>query len=210
MAKRKGKKKSQTVSVNFEGVESSGRIASGSQVGEVLECELKDGPTAQYLNFKIQGKGGVLYHTCSLAPQSLWNLRTMMEAMGLEVEESVMDIDPSDFVGLTFGMEVDHETYNGKKKGVIVDLFPEDDVEESDDEEEEEDPEGEEEEDEEEDEPPKKKSKGKIKKGSKVTFEEDDEEVEGKVIEIDEDEGYAVVKVGKEEWEIELEELELA
>lgn len=220
---RRSRKKTSTVSVDFEGVESSGKIQEGRQIATVEEVELKDSESGfQYLNWKLKGEKGLVWHTTSLQPQALWNLRNVLEALGLEVEGSVMELDPADFAGMELGIEVEHETYQGKKRGIIVDVFPTSDLEDEDNEEEpedeeevdEEDAEEDEDSDEEEEEKPKRrsrKSKRKanvIKKGSTVTFEDEGEEITGKILSVNKKEGFAVVEVEDEEWEVELSDLE--
>jgi len=175
----------------------------------------------------------------SLVPAALFKLRNLLEAMGLEVSQSVMDLDLDELDGMEFGASVTMEVYNGDKRPVITDTFPVDelgdsedddedeepeDEEETEEEEPEEDPEDEDEEDEEEpeeeEEPepaPKKKGKkkaapakkkGKIKKGSTVTFEDDGETIEGVVVKVSGDD--VEVEVDDEIWELELSDLTLA
>lgn len=131
----RSKKKANVIKVDFTGVETSGNIKEGRQLLTVAECELKtsDSSGNDYLNFKLKGNGGNMYHTCSLMPQALFNLRGILEAMGQEVPEGPLEIDTDELIGESFGGEVEHETYQGKKKGVLVDVFP---AEELDDDEE--------------------------------------------------------------------------
>lgn len=130
MAPRKGKKKTSVISVDFTGVESSGNCKEGRQIGTVLEVESRtsDSSGNDYLNWKIKGQGGNVFHTTSLQPQALWNLRSTLEACGQEVPEGPLDIDLTELVDLTMGMEIEHEVYQGKKRAVIIDLFPEEEL----------------------------------------------------------------------------------
>lgn len=138
MAPRKGKKKASVISVDFTGVESSGNCKEGRQIGTVLEVESRtsDSSGNDYLNWKIKGQGGNVFHTTSLQPQALWNLRSTLEACGQEVPEGPLDIDLTELVDLTMGMEIEHEVYQGKKRAVIIDLFPEEELDGEEDEEE--------------------------------------------------------------------------
>ena len=253
---RRGKKKSTTVSVDFTGVEASGSVAEGRQKAEVAEVELKESESGnQYLNWRFKCKGGSVWHTTSLLPQSLWNLRNLLEAMGQEVAEEEVDLDLSEYTGESLGVEIEHETFEGKKKGVIVDMFPLDQLDGSDEDddpdEEEPDDEGEEEltyeevqdsnaaqlediveeyelgkvpartkkslpkyrdwvcsqlelEPSDEDDPD---EDVELKKGMDVTFEDDGEDVSGTILKLNKKEGFAVVDVDGDEWEIELEDL---
>ena len=143
----RSKKKASTIKVDFTGVESSGQVQEGRQILTVKEVELKTSENSgnDYLNWKFSAKGGTVYHSTSLQPQTLWNLRNVLEAMGMEVPESSLDIDLTEFPDMQLGAEIEHEKYQGKKKPVIVDVFPVEELEES--EEEDEESEGEESED---------------------------------------------------------------
>lgn len=272
MARTRAKSKKAVLKVDFTGVESSGKVEEGRQVAEVVECEVKtsDSSGCDYINWKLKAKGGTIYHTTSLQPQALWNLRNVLEALGLEVPEDTLELDLSEYPGMELGVEVEHETHQGKKKPVLVDVFP---LEELDEEtaEEEEEPEGEEEagdeltledlqgmdkdellelaeeegvkvpvkvkrneaklrellaeklgleeeEQEEEEEPeekPARKSRRKtgtktLKAGAKVTFEDDGEDIEGKVVSVNTKEGFAVIDVDGDEWEVELDDIQVS
>lgn len=126
-----------SVKVDFTGVEANGKVPEGRHlltvdgVPEVKKSESGN----DYINVKFKAGSGSLWHTCSLQPQALFNLRNTMESLGLEVEESTMDIDLTEWDGLTCGGEVEHESYGGKKRARIVDLFPEAELEEQEEEE---------------------------------------------------------------------------
>lgn len=263
-----------TLKVDFTGVESSGKVAEGRQRAEVIECEVKTSENTgnDYINWKLKAKGGNIYHTTSLQPQSLWNLRNTLEAMGLEVPEAAIDLDLSEYPGMELGIEVENETYQGKKRPRIIDVFPVDELdgeeggskgEEGSEEEasgsdddltyddimemdkdelleiaEEEgikvlakhkrkvetlrehiaselglEPE-EEEEPEEEPEKPIRKSRRKtgskeLTKGAEVEFEDDGEDIGGTVISVNQKEGFAVIDVDGEEWEVELDDIKV-
>lgn len=267
-------RKSNAIKVDFTGVESSGKLEAGRQVltvDGVPEMKTSENSGNDYINWKLKGEGGTVYHTTSLQPQALWNLRNLLEAMGQEVPDGALDLDLDDYDGMELGAEIDHETYQGKKKPVVVDLFPLDELDGEGEEEEEPEEESEEEseltledleemskeellelaeeeeikvpvkvkrseaklrelladklglEAEEEEEPeeeeeepakPARKSRRKtgtkeIKKGSRVTFEDDGEELDGKVKSVNKSEGFAVIDVDGEEWEVELEDIQV-
>lgn len=278
----RSKPKSTSIKVDFTGVESSGKVEEGRQlltVDGTPEIKTSEGSGNDYINWKFKAVGGSVYHTTSLQPQALWNLRNVLEALGLEVAEAAMDLDLSEMDGLTCGGEIEHEIYQGKKRPRIVDLFPEEELDGEEAEEEEkpkgkapakgkkepepepesEDPSYEEvmemdkeelvelageyditltvkqkrnvdtlrqvlvealeleAEEEEEPEPaPKATSRRKagtskeLAKGSKVTFVDDGEDIEGTVKSINTKEKFAVVDVDGEEWEVELSDLTVA
>lgn len=84
--------------------------------------------------------GSKLYHNTSLQPQALFNLRATLEALDFEVPDGDMEIDLRSLVGLTMGVEVDLEEYQGKQRSRVVEVFSlsEMDEEEADEEDDEE------------------------------------------------------------------------
>lgn len=128
-----------SIKVDFTGVEANGKVAEGRHLLTVDGVpEIKKSESGNdYVNVKFKAPGGVLWHTCSLQPQALFNLRNTMESLGMEVAEELMDIDLTEWDGLTCGGEVEHESYGGKKRARIVDLFPEAELEDQEEEEEE-------------------------------------------------------------------------
>jgi hypothetical protein len=207
-AKKKG------ISVDFTGVESGGRhVPEGDYLLEVAEVETKQGKESgeDYLSFTFEivegdAKGTKVYHNCSLQPQALFNLRGLLEALGVDIpEKGAMDLDPEELVGMKCGASLQTETYEGKKKSRPVEFFPESELV---------DDEAAGKKDKKDEEPAGKTKKKTVKKptfevGDKVKFTDDEnEEQSGKVTKIEDD--TATVKVGKDEWEISLDELEAA
>lgn len=124
MAKR-NKRKSNSVSVDFTGVESNGRAKPGRGLATVKACTLEESSNGSYLSWQITpNDGGLVYHNTSLQPQSLWALRNFLEAMGLEVPEAEMELDLDEYIGLELGVEIEMESYQGKKRPRIIDVFP--------------------------------------------------------------------------------------
>lgn len=217
LATRRSGGKKKGISVDFTDVESSGgHVPEGDYLLEVAEVEEKEGASSKepYLAFIFEisegeFKGRKIYHNCSLQPQALFNLRNVLEALGNEVPKGVMDLDPEELVGQTCGASLITETYEGKKKSRVAEFFSADELESdapatkkgASKKEEEEAPSS---------------SKKKVAKkkptfseGDKVKFTDDDgEEQVGKITAIDDDK--ATVKVGRDEWEIDLDELEAA
>lgn len=172
---KKGKKKG--VSVDFTGVESGGRsIEDGWAHAEILEAELTESSNDnEMFKVKVQLTRGkekaIAYDNLVLTPNSLWKIKGLLEAAGVEVPEGEMDIAEEDLVGLEFEAEVVNENYEGKDRPKLINFrsaSDEDDEADEDDEEEDED------EDEEEEEAPKSKKKASKKKAK----DEDDEEEE--------------------------------
>ena len=141
MAKKR--RSSKAVKVDLSGVESSQKaIPEGEYVVSVNDASIESSSKGNdYIKFEfevIEGshKGAKLYHNCSLLPQSLFNLKNVLEALGFEIPTKAFDLDLSDLLGLECEVEVGHETYEGKKKARILEFInPEDsEVEEDDDE----------------------------------------------------------------------------
>lgn len=239
----RGNKKAAGIKVDFSDTESQGVIDEGDVGLEVVEVEQKtsDNSGGDYLalEFKIisglddQFNGRKVYHNCSLQPQALFNLRGVLEALGFEVPQGVMDLDPADMIGETCGASLAHEVYQGKTKARPVEFFPIEELETRGEQEEApaktstkvvkkaagkpaaEDP------------PPaagpKKKTKAappppaedELEVGDAVKFtDEEGNEQEGEITEIDGDEYTVTVTTGKgkakktEEWSLELSDLE--
>lgn len=229
-------KKSTSLKVDFSGVESGGfDIPDGIYALTVSSVTQKKGAeTGQpYLSFEYKVaegkyKGRKVWDNVSLQPQALWKLRNLLECMGMEVEDGEFEIELEDLEQQGVGAEIANEKYQGKDKPRIVGYLSPDAMDDSEEEEEEEKPaskpkntkvekEPEPEEDggeEEEEEKPtttrKKKTtteEPELKVGSKVTFEDDGEMYEGKILSVEEE--TVTVKVGKDEWELGKDEVTL-
>lgn len=195
MAKRRAAKSS-TLTVDFSNTES--KLKPGEYLAAVEEVSVETSPSnTEYLKWKFKlDEGGIAYYNTSLQPQALWNLRNLLEALGVTVPNSALDVDLEDLLGRELMVLIDMEEYEGKKRPKMTDFWPvedgasskkteEDDVEDEEDEEEEaprnkksskksrvvEDDEEEEEEEDEEEAP-------RNKKSSKKVVEEDDEDDE--------------------------------
>lgn len=186
------KKKSKKLKVSFKDVETRKKVPDGQYHAKVEEVSVEDGNEHQYLKWTFEVmdpeyKSAKLYTNTSLAPQALWNLRSLLDALGVETPDDEFELDLPSYVGLEVNLTVENETYEGKQRPKVTDYSPldetaeaEDDEEKSDDEDEEasddddeeeesedeesDDDEEAEEDDEEEAPPPKKDGKKKAKK----------------------------------------------
>lgn len=180
MAKKKSKKKGNSVSVNFEGVKAFKAVPEGSYVLKITGAEKgessNDNETINW-DFEVakgEHKGAKLWYTTVLTEKSLWKLRELLEAAGQEVPDDEMDIDLDDLIGCELGAIVFHEEYEGKNRAKIGDFIAADEVDAED-------------EDEDDDKKSKKKGKKSKKKDEDDEEEESDEEVPD-VDSMDEDE----------------------
>lgn len=122
-------RRSSGLRVDFTGVEGRITVPEGDYEVKVKEITKETGEKADYLKwiFTITGpkhEGASLYHNTSLAPQALWNLRNLLETLGVEVPNGPLDLDLPELIDLTCGVVVIHETYEGQKKARIGDFFP--------------------------------------------------------------------------------------
>src|SRR5690349_16462675 len=125
-----------SIKVDFTGVETGGfEIPDGPYVLAVTSVTQKKGAeTGQpYLawEYKIHEgpyKGRKVWDNTSLQPQALWKLRSVMESMGMDIEDGEFELDLGDFESMTVGAEIANEKYQGKDKPLIVGYMPEEAV----------------------------------------------------------------------------------
>ena len=108
MAKSSRKGRNDSVNVDLSGVESSRKTipegtytltvnaanqknSSNNNPMIVFEFEVADGPY----------KGVPLYENCSLQPQALFKLKSVLEALGFEIPNKAFDLNLRDLIGLT-------------------------------------------------------------------------------------------------------------
>jgi len=135
--KRSGK----IISVDFTGVETKQIIPDGDYAVKVKEVTEETGDKGKYLNWVLdittgEFKGKRVYYITSLTKQSLWNLRAVLEAMGLDVPKSKMNLDIKSYAGLEMGVSVETEKYKGRMKNVVVDTYNLEDSDEGEEEDE--------------------------------------------------------------------------
>lgn len=75
------------------------------------------------------------YH-CGSDEDQAWKIRKLFIACGSAVPKKRVMVDPNKLLNKTFGAALDDDEYEGKMKSVIVDTFPEDEVEQEEPEEE--------------------------------------------------------------------------
>jgi len=206
MAKRrKVGKKSGSLVVDFSKIDRSSRrvwVPDGEYLVEVESVKEEIGQESgkPYLIWTLkivepkEYAGKRLRHTTSLQEHALWNLASTLEALGWEVPEGELNLAPlSQFKGLRMGVATETDTYQGKKRSEIADVFPEDELyelddEEDEDDEEEEEPEDDEEEDDEEEEEDEEEDEDEDDEDDEDDEEEDEEDDEEEDEEDEEDE----------------------
>jgi len=134
--KRKGKKKGRVVSVDFS--QAGTRIKEeGDYYLKPVAIELEEGDKAQYLAWeydvsksKKMKNAGTLYNNTSLSLKSLGFLADILEAHGIDIPDEAADLDLDDIIenAEVAGCCVELETFQGKKRAKITDIFSADDV----------------------------------------------------------------------------------
>lgn len=128
MARRTSRSKKKTgVSVDFSNV--GKQFEAEQEYGvEVAVCTLEEGNEHPY--FAIQFKGieedyedSIMYHNASTSPQSLWRLRPLVEALGIEIPDGAMDLNADDFVGKRCMCSTILEKREGGKTAIRPDEF---------------------------------------------------------------------------------------
>lgn len=121
------------VKVDFSDVEdkkASIRVKPGDYHLKVKKVELKKSDNGKYISMeavitappKYKGTGPI-YHTCSLRPKALWNLRNTMIAMGLKAPKKILEIDLAKFKAREFGATIDDDEYEGTTRSKIQDTW---------------------------------------------------------------------------------------
>lgn len=143
---RKGRG-STSVNVDLSGVETSRKtIPEGTYtlvVDSATQKSSQGGNPMIVFEFSVaEGKyqGSKLYENCSLQPQALFKLKSVLIALGMDIPNKAFDLDLKDLIGLTCEAEVGHEVYEGKKRARILEYIDpsdsdsdEDDSEDEDD-----------------------------------------------------------------------------
>jgi len=135
------------LSIDFSNVEDrreggkAAHVPPGDYLVQVVGCELKtkkDDETSKYLSWRLQivtpekYKGaGTIWHTTSLKPEALWNLRNFLEDLGISVPKKSVDVPIQAIVAkkLIIGVTLDDDTYNEKTKSKVQATFKKADYE---------------------------------------------------------------------------------
>lgn len=128
------KRRKKTISVDFEGVEAGRKLVpEGDYAIRIKEVTQDTGEDSgkDYLAWIFTVSRGphkgisLKPYNTSLQPQALWNLRGVLEAFGVKVPDSTMEIDLEELNGIEeeAGCTVEHDTYQGRKQAQVVDIF---------------------------------------------------------------------------------------
>lgn len=127
-----------------EGGIRAAHVPEGDYILKTLACVKKwkkgeeDGPGYLQWRFSIARpdkfkNAGVVYFITSLKDEALWNLRNLMEDMGLKVPKSSVKIPIAEIVKkqLQVGATLADDEYEGKVKSIIVATFKKSQYEET-------------------------------------------------------------------------------
>ena len=116
------------IRVDFSDTPESEYAVPGKYKARVKSTALKQGDKAKYIEWTLEiltgaSKGRTIIHRTSLAPNALFGLRDMLVAMGFNVPNSAVSIDPDKFINKTLGIEVAMRPYEGKEYANVVKVF---------------------------------------------------------------------------------------
>lgn len=169
--------------IDFSGVESFQRAPEGTHTVKVVEMEettFQSGNEGFKVAFEIMkgaGKGARVYENFPLAENSLWKLKSLLEAVRIKADGRIM-LDTNKVVGKTLEIDVYHEEYEGRMRARLGEMRRLGAGKVEDDDDEEEDFEDEIEEEEEIEEAPKRARKAPAKKAKAQPEPEEDDDDE--------------------------------
>jgi hypothetical protein len=131
MARRTSRKPAgNTVSVDFSDVEVRVLLPEGMYDAVVDEVKLEDNNGKPYLAWKFKTQDSdpkfndkALYNNTSLQPQSLWVLASLLDCLGVDRPDGAMDLDLEELKGKPIVLQVEHEEYEGKIRGKVVNFM---------------------------------------------------------------------------------------
>lgn len=141
---RKSRKSS--VNVDLSGVETNRKaIPEGEYTVVVNSAEMtesRSGSPMIKFEFEVtegKNKGAKLYENCSLQPNALFKLKSLLMGLGFSIPKKAFDLDLNELIGLSCDVEVGHEKYEGKTQARILTYIDPEDTDSDDDEDEEDD-----------------------------------------------------------------------
>lgn len=134
-------RKSSSVSLDLSGVETNRKaIPEGQYTVVVNSAEMAESQAGNpMIKFEFEvtdgkNKGAKLYENCSLQPNALFKLKSLLIGLGFSIPKKAFDLDLNELVGLTCDVEVGHEKYEGKVRARILSYIDPEDSEDEDEE----------------------------------------------------------------------------
>ena len=131
------------ITADFTNVKDGGgfnskRLPSGDYVATITKVEKKKSNAGNdQLVFSIQPndhRSAVYPYYCGLVENQLWKLRNLLLASGVKVPKKKTSIDVERLVGVTNGLALEDDEYEGKERSAIDSIFAASEVETDDDE----------------------------------------------------------------------------
>lgn len=113
--------------IDFSGVESFQRAPEGTHTVKVVEMEettFQSGNEGFKVAFEIMkgvGKGARVYENFLLTENSLWKLKSLLEAVRIKADGRIM-LDTNKVVGKTLEIDVYHEEYEGRMRARLGEM----------------------------------------------------------------------------------------
>lgn len=127
---RRAAKKGNVISLDFTDVETRGRFhEAGDYHMSVKAATQEEGQKDPYISWELtcvegDSEGAIVYNNTSLSPQSLWNVKAFLEALGVDVPDDAFDLDLDDCIDMEFMGKIEMEPYEGKDRPRLVDFWP--------------------------------------------------------------------------------------
>lgn len=113
--------------IDFSGVETFQKAPEGAHVVKVAtmeEVSFASGNQGFKVAFELTkgaAKGARVYENFPLADNSLWKLKSLLEAVKIKCDGRIL-LDTDKVVGKTLEIEVIHEEYNGSMKARVAEM----------------------------------------------------------------------------------------
>lgn len=134
VARSRKTKNSNTLHIpDLSKVEARAVLPEGKYLFEVVGIDEDEGDAGPYFKWTFAVVGGKFAdkkakpYITSLSDDSLWNLRGLLEALGVDIPEGPQDIDKDELIGKQCYSEIVHEDYNGRTQSNISGTFVADD-----------------------------------------------------------------------------------
>lgn len=102
------------------------------KISKVEENESKKGnPQWVFVLTPSDMQSAAYPYYCQLNAESLWKIRNLLIAAGIDVPKKKVNVDPQKLVGREIGVTLDDDEYEGKLKSVITAVFPASDLDDA-------------------------------------------------------------------------------
>lgn len=108
-----------------------------AKIVKVLEEKVKGGENQGKdmwnFVFQLEGNKSATYpYRCTLVENQLWKVRNVLIAAGKTVPQRRVNVDPNNVIGITVGITLEDDEYEGRPKSSIAAVFPADELSDED------------------------------------------------------------------------------